>query len=137
MRTDQSSEAKARLPEYLDDLERAEVIVITRHGKPVAHLVPTPGVDRERAGRRHHVCPCKKTPADFLRCELPGAGQAKASSDRHAGWGLNQGSGSRRRWVDRLEQHRVHIATNKMQPLHIGQDDKVEGLPRYPGATIG
>ena len=48
MKVIQSSDAKARLPEYLDDVERGEVIVITRHGKPVAHLVPAPEVDRER-----------------------------------------------------------------------------------------
>lgn len=48
MRAIQSSEVKARLPEYLDDVERDEVIVITRRGKPVAHLVPAPDVDRER-----------------------------------------------------------------------------------------
>ncbi len=51
MRTVQSSDAKARLPEYLDDVERGAVIVITRHGKPVAHLVPAPDVDRERVRR--------------------------------------------------------------------------------------
>jgi prevent-host-death family protein len=43
MRAVQSSEVKARLPEFLDEVERGEVIVITRHGKPVA-----PDVDRER-----------------------------------------------------------------------------------------
>jgi prevent-host-death family protein len=48
MRAVQSSEVKARLPEFLDEVERGEVIVITRHGKPVAHLVPAPDVDRER-----------------------------------------------------------------------------------------
>jgi prevent-host-death family protein len=48
MRAVQSSEVKAKLPEFLDEVERGEVIVITRHGKPVAHLVPAPDVDRER-----------------------------------------------------------------------------------------
>jgi len=36
----QSSEAKARLAELLDDVERGETIVITRHGRDVARLVP-------------------------------------------------------------------------------------------------
>lgn len=48
MKAIQSSDAKARLPEYLDDVERGAMFVITRHGKPVAHLVPAPDVDRER-----------------------------------------------------------------------------------------
>jgi prevent-host-death family protein len=51
MRAVQSSEVKAKLPEFLDEVERGEVIVITRHGKPVAHLVPAPDVDRERVRR--------------------------------------------------------------------------------------
>jgi prevent-host-death family protein len=50
MREAQSSDVKARLPEYLDAVERGETIVITRHGKPIAHLVPAP-VHDER-GRR-------------------------------------------------------------------------------------
>ena len=51
MRAVQSSDAKARLAEYLDEVERGEVIVITRHGKPIAHLVPAPDVDQERVIR--------------------------------------------------------------------------------------
>lgn len=48
MREIQSSEAKARLPQFLDDVERGETIIITRHGRPIAHLVPAPANDRER-----------------------------------------------------------------------------------------
>jgi len=47
MRQIQSSEVKARLPQFLDDVERGETIIITRHGRPVAHLVPAPVRDRE------------------------------------------------------------------------------------------
>jgi prevent-host-death family protein len=36
-------EAKTHLAELLDRVERGERIVITRHGRPVAHLVPPPG----------------------------------------------------------------------------------------------
>jgi prevent-host-death family protein len=36
-------EAKTHLAELLDRVERGERIVITRHGRPVAHLVPVPG----------------------------------------------------------------------------------------------
>jgi prevent-host-death family protein len=51
MREIQSSEAKARLPHYLDEVERGETLVITRHGKPIAHLVPAPELDRDRVRR--------------------------------------------------------------------------------------
>lgn len=33
-------EAKTRLPKLLDEVERGESITITRHGRPVARLVP-------------------------------------------------------------------------------------------------
>lgn len=36
-------EAKTHLSDLLDRVERGERITITRHGKPVAHLVPLPG----------------------------------------------------------------------------------------------
>lgn len=35
-----SSEAKARLSELLDKVERGETVVITRHGRAIARLVP-------------------------------------------------------------------------------------------------
>lgn len=45
-------EAKNKLSALLDEVERGREITITRHGKPVARLVPaTGGVDRERARR--------------------------------------------------------------------------------------
>jgi prevent-host-death family protein len=51
MREIQSSEVKARLPQFLDDVERGETIIITRHGRPVAHLVPAPAEDKDRVRR--------------------------------------------------------------------------------------
>ena len=42
MREIQVSDAKARLPQILDDVERGETVVITRHGQPIARLVPEP-----------------------------------------------------------------------------------------------
>jgi prevent-host-death family protein len=42
-------DAKTRLSELLDRVERGEQIVITRHGKPVARLVPEGGHDRAAA----------------------------------------------------------------------------------------
>ena len=40
MREIQASEAKTHLPQLLDDVEGGETIVITRHGRPIARLVP-------------------------------------------------------------------------------------------------
>lgn len=51
MREVQSSEVKAKLPEYLDAVERGETIVVTRHGKPVAHIVPAPAAEKKRVRR--------------------------------------------------------------------------------------
>ena len=42
------AEAKNRLPELIRAVEGGEHIVITRHGKPVAQIVPPPA-DRRRA----------------------------------------------------------------------------------------
>ena len=39
MKQIQASMAKAQFAELLDDVERGETIVITRHGKPIARLV--------------------------------------------------------------------------------------------------
>jgi prevent-host-death family protein len=46
MRQVQSSEAKTHLPQLLDDVERGETIVITRHGRAIARLVPE--IDKRR-----------------------------------------------------------------------------------------
>ena len=40
MRTIQASEAKTHLPELLDDIERGETLIITRHGRPIARIIP-------------------------------------------------------------------------------------------------
>ena len=40
MREIQASEAKTNLAALLDEVERDETVVITRHGRPVARLVP-------------------------------------------------------------------------------------------------
>ncbi len=49
MREVQASEAKTHLPQLLDDVERGETLVITRHGRPIARLVPE--VDRRQEER--------------------------------------------------------------------------------------
>jgi prevent-host-death family protein len=40
MREIQASEAKTHLPQILDEVERGETVVITRHGRAIARLVP-------------------------------------------------------------------------------------------------
>ena len=48
MRTVGAFEAKTQLSNLLDIVERGEEVLITRHGKPVARLVPAEVVDRAR-----------------------------------------------------------------------------------------
>lgn len=48
MKQVQASIAKAQFAELLDQVERGETVVITRHGKPVARLVPEDEAHRER-----------------------------------------------------------------------------------------
>ena len=40
MREIQASEAKTHLPQLLNDVERGETVVITRHGRAIARIVP-------------------------------------------------------------------------------------------------
>jgi prevent-host-death family protein len=42
-------DAKARLSELLDRVEKGEQIIITRHGRPVARLVPESEPDKTAA----------------------------------------------------------------------------------------
>jgi prevent-host-death family protein len=51
MRQVQSSDAKAHLSDLLDEVERGETIVITRHGRPIARLVPEAERQQERIDR--------------------------------------------------------------------------------------
>src|SRR5271169_3990905 len=40
MREIQASEAKTHLPRLLDEVERGETVIITRHGRAIARIVP-------------------------------------------------------------------------------------------------
>jgi prevent-host-death family protein len=51
MREVQSSEAKIHLPQLLDEVERGETIVITRHGRAIARIVPETERRREEIDR--------------------------------------------------------------------------------------
>ncbi|WPZ33711.1 type II toxin-antitoxin system prevent-host-death family antitoxin [Thalassobaculum sp. OXR-137] len=42
-------EAKTHLSQLLDAVEAGEEIVVTRRGKPIAHIVPAPDDRREKA----------------------------------------------------------------------------------------
>ena len=46
MRQIQASEAKVHLPQLLDDVERGETLIITRHGRRIARIMPE--VDRRQ-----------------------------------------------------------------------------------------
>jgi prevent-host-death family protein len=48
MRTIQASEAKTKFLSILDEVERGASIIVTRHGKPIARIVPEAEVNRER-----------------------------------------------------------------------------------------
>ena len=47
MREIQASEAKTHLPRLLDEVERGETLIITRHGRAIARIVPE--VDGQQA----------------------------------------------------------------------------------------
>lgn len=47
MRDIQATEAKAHLAELLRAVERGESFAITRHGRPIAHLVPAAVADQD------------------------------------------------------------------------------------------
>jgi prevent-host-death family protein len=51
MKQIQASVAKAQLAELLDEVERGETVIITRHGKPIARLVPDEAARKERFDR--------------------------------------------------------------------------------------
>ena len=53
MREVRATEAKTRLAELLRTVEHGETIAITRHGKPIAHLVPA--LAQDRAAREEAV----------------------------------------------------------------------------------
>ena len=51
MKTIGAYEAKTHLPRLLERVARGETLTITRHGRPVARLVPVETDDRERAAQ--------------------------------------------------------------------------------------
>lgn len=51
MQTIQASEAKTRFLSLLDEVEKGETFIITRHGKRIARIQPEREFDAERAKR--------------------------------------------------------------------------------------
>ena len=51
MREIQASDAKARLPQILDEVERGETVLITRHGRAIARIVPEAARRQEEVER--------------------------------------------------------------------------------------
>jgi prevent-host-death family protein len=78
MRQVQSSEAKARFSELLDEVERGETVVITRHGQAVARLVP------EAERRQERIEKALEAIREF-RKEMPRLSLDEILSARHEG----------------------------------------------------
>jgi prevent-host-death family protein len=90
-------EAKNRLSALLDRVELGEVIVITRHGKPVAKLVPeTGGLDSSQA-----IAASERIRARAKQIK-PGPFDWEAlKADRYAGSGLAHCRAKRKRYSSR------------------------------------
>ena len=78
MREVQSSDAKAHLTQLLSEVERGETIVITRHGRAIARLVPEP------AQRRSDIEKAMAELATFRRT-MPSIPLEEILSARHEG----------------------------------------------------
>jgi prevent-host-death family protein len=51
MRQIQASEAKSHFLRLLDDVERGETLIITRHGRPIARIAPEAEARQEEIDR--------------------------------------------------------------------------------------
>ncbi len=78
MKEVQATAAKAHLAQLLDDVEKGETIVITRHGKAIARLVPEANSLEEQ--RRDAIMRLKE-----LRSELPVTSHAEIIAAKHEG----------------------------------------------------
>lgn len=78
MREIQVSDAKARLPQILDEVERGETVVITRGGRPIAQLVPEPPRRQEEVDKAIAAIRA-------LRARIGNATTEELLSSRHEG----------------------------------------------------
>ncbi len=65
-----ATEAKSKLAELLRCAEFGEAIAITRHGKPVAHLIPAP--DMEATARKKAVSQLRELRQRIRPTEISG-----------------------------------------------------------------
>lgn len=75
----QSSEAKTHLPQLLDAVERGESYIITRHGKPIARLVPESAQEHKQ-----HMAQWKEE-LEAFRKTMPKLTLEEILSARHEG----------------------------------------------------
>ncbi len=78
MREVQASAAKTHLAQLLDDVERGETIVITRHGRPIARIVP-------EADRRREQTAAAMREIERLRQRMPKLTIEEILEARHEG----------------------------------------------------
>lgn len=78
MRQIQASEAKSRFLQLLDDVERGETLIITRHGQPVARLT-------SEADHRRDAVQRAKEEIRQLRPRFGKATPAELIADRDSG----------------------------------------------------
>lgn len=78
MREIQASEAKTRLLALLDQVEAGETVVITRHGRPIARLVP-------EAGQRQAALERTLAEIEKFRRTMPQMSLSELLSARHEG----------------------------------------------------
>jgi prevent-host-death family protein len=78
MREVQASDAKTHLPSLLDEVERGETLIITRHGKPIARIVP------ETDCRRTEIDRAMAAIEEF-RKRMPSISLEEILSARHEG----------------------------------------------------
>jgi prevent-host-death family protein len=78
MRRVESSEAKARLAKLLDDVEGGETVVITRHGREIARIVPIQEEQRSAVARA-------KARIEAFRKRMPRMTIEEILSARHEG----------------------------------------------------
>lgn len=74
MREIQASEAKVHLPRLLDEVERGETLIITRHGRAIARIIPEVSrrqeeIDRAIAGIQGIRAHTRKVKLDVLLSE--------------------------------------------------------------------
>ena len=84
-------DAKTHLPRLLDQVEAGEVITITKHGRPVARLVPirpgsaNPGAVIAAHGRAGRAAAERKGPAGPGKAAAPAPARAERPSKGGAG----------------------------------------------------